>query len=267
MIGHLPIGLSGSSCFGALFIMITLIGAGHVFSIKEAIKYLIYQRKPHAVCVELDKVRFEALENQVDRYEDAPFIMKRLQKIYDKAADISGGELGEEMMGAVEAARELDIPHFFIDMKMNGRAGDIVKDLSVPQIIKLAGSVIGTSVLPKKQMKKALKKVEDDPDTIIKQMEKEFPTLKKNLIDNRNDHMVRNILRINRVHPHVLAVVGAAHLEGMINSLPREQIEVIRLKEIKKIAERISNNELRYVEHGKESGNCKTSYSFDIHAF
>lgn len=243
--------------------MITLIGAGHVFSIKEAIKYIIYNRRPHAVCVELDEVRFDALENQIDRYEDAPFIMKRLQKIYDKAANISGGELGEEMMGAVEAAKELEVPHYFIDVKMTGAASDIIKDLSIPQIVRLAGSVIGTSILPKRQMEKALKKVEENPDAIVDQMEKEFPTLKEKLIDNRNEHMVRNILKLNRRYPHVLAVVGAAHLDGMISSLPSDQMDVIRFKDVKSIAGRIANGDLRYVSPGNEKGNCRVSLSLE----
>ena len=47
--------------------MIILVGVGHVFSIKEAVRYLILSKKPDAVCVELDKVRFDALENGVER--------------------------------------------------------------------------------------------------------------------------------------------------------------------------------------------------------
>ena len=78
--------------------MITLIGIGHVFSIRDAVKYIIYQRRPNAVCVELDIFRFEILDKGLDRSKDAPFLMKRLQKVYDKAAQTQGAQVGEELL-------------------------------------------------------------------------------------------------------------------------------------------------------------------------
>jgi pheromone shutdown protein TraB len=244
--------------------MITLVGAGHIFSIREAIRYIIYFNRPNAVCVELDELRYEALENQVDRYTDAPFLMKRLQKIYDKAAEVSGGELGEEMLGAVQAAKDLSIPHFFIDVKMDGMAGDIMKELSIPQMVKLAGSLIGTSILPKKQMKKAIRKVEDDTELMLDEFEKQFPSLKEKLIDDRNLYMANNIIRLHRKYPHVLAVVGAGHLKGMMELLPVSQVNIIQLKEVKSIAKKLENGELRYVPVERISGNSKIDLSYSI---
>ena len=63
--------------------MITLVGIGHVFSIKDAVKYLVFTRRPDAVCLELDRLRFDALESGMRGKEDAPFIFRRLQRIYD----------------------------------------------------------------------------------------------------------------------------------------------------------------------------------------
>ena len=98
--------------------MITLVGIGHVFSIKDAVKYLVFTKRPDAVCLELDRLRFDALESGTRGQEDAPFIFRRLQRIYDKAAETQGATVGEEMLGAAEAAQEMGIPHYFIDIEL-----------------------------------------------------------------------------------------------------------------------------------------------------
>lgn len=111
--------------------MITLVGIGHVFSIRDAVKYIVFERRPHAVCVELDKFRFDALDQKIDRSEDAPFLMKRLQKVYDRAANMQNAEVGEEMLGAVEAAKLMDIPHFFIDVEATPMVSSFLDGLTL----------------------------------------------------------------------------------------------------------------------------------------
>ncbi len=244
--------------------MITLVGIGHVFSIRKAVKYIIYQRRPHAVCVELDKFRFEMLDKGMDRSKDAPFLMKRLQKVYDKAAQSQGAEVGEEMLGAVEAAREMEIPHFFIDVEATPMVSGMLKDLPLSQKLKLAGSVLGASVLPKKQLEKGMGMIENDPDRAMKEFGKVFPDLKERIVDYRDTYMSRKLMKLNREYPHLLAVIGQGHMTGIRNHLKNMDVEVIELRQVNKIARKIENGELRLISPEDRGKNSDLRLSFEV---
>ena len=57
--------------------MITLIGVGHVFRIREVVEQLIGERAPQVVGVELDELRYEALLTK-ERGEDVELLLKLL---------------------------------------------------------------------------------------------------------------------------------------------------------------------------------------------
>ena len=244
--------------------MITLVGIGHVFSIRKAVKYIIYQKHPHAVCVELDKFRFEMLDKGLDRSKDAPFLMKRLQKVYDKAAQSQGAEVGEEMLGAVEAAREMDIPHFFIDVEATPMVSGMLKGLPLSQKLKLAGSVLGASVLPKKQLEKGMGMIEDDPDRAMKEFGKVFPDLKERIVDYRDTYMSRRLIKLNREFPHLLAVIGQGHMAGIRNHLKDLDVEVIELKQVNRLAQRIEKGEVKLITPEERGNNANLTLSFEV---
>ncbi|HHD15467.1 MAG TPA: hypothetical protein ENK47_02040 [Euryarchaeota archaeon] len=244
--------------------MITLVGIGHVFSIREAVKYIIYQRRPHAVCVELDRFRFEALEQGLDRSEDAPFLLKRLQKVYDRAAQSQGADVGEEMLGAVEAAQEMNIPHFFIDVEATPMVNNILSDIPLMQRLKLFGSVIGASFLPKKQIEKGIEQVENDPDLAMEQFGRVFPQLKERIVDYRDTYMSRRIRALNRDFPHLLAVVGEGHIKGISSHLDHGDLDVIHLGDVKKIADGIRTKRIRYVPPDEIKGNSSVSFTMEL---
>ncbi len=244
--------------------MITLVGIGHVFSIKDAVKYIIYERRPHAVCVELDKFRFDALEKGLDRSADAPFLLKRLQKVYEKAAKINGAEVGEEMLGAVEAATGLNIPHFFIDVEATPMVSNLLDGMPLTDKIKLAGSVIGASVIPKKQLEKGIELIEKDPDSAMEQFGKVFPDLKKKIVDYRDRYMSNKIISLNMTYPHILAVVGEGHIRGMSKHLEKQQLQIIHLRQVNKVAKDLETGKLNLVEPNDNRGNNIISVSIEI---
>lgn len=225
--------------------MITLVGIGHVFSIKDAVKYLVYTRRPDAVCLELDRLRFDALESGVRGQEDAPFIFKRLQRIYDKAAETQGATVGEEMLGAAEAAQEMEIPHYFIDIEASPMVMDMFQKLTVGEKLKLFGSVLGASFLPKKTIEEGIKQIGENPDQYMDQFEKYFPSLKRDIVDYRDRYMSKKILEISSEHQHVFAVVGQGHIPGMKKFLQGLDVQIIPLKEVKEIAEKLVKGDLK----------------------
>lgn len=241
--------------------MITLVGIGHVFSIKEAVKYIIHLRSPDAVCLELDRIRFDALEKGELADADAPFIYKRLRKVYEKAAQTQGADVGEEMMGAAEAADEIGVPHYFIDVEATPMVSNIFDKLTIGQKMKLFGSVLGASVLPKKTLEAGIKQIGDDPDTYMEQFQKAFPQLKKDIVDYRDRYMAAKIIELSKEHMHLLAVVGEGHVTGMSKYLAPYGLDVIHLKEVKEIARKIKNGELK-IEPVEGTGGFNSSVNF-----
>lgn len=246
--------------------MITLIGIGHVFSIRETVKRIILGKAPDAVCIELDKIRFDALEQGLRGNEDVPFIFKRLQKIYDKAAESQGASVGEEMLGAVEAARIMNIPYHFIDIEASPMVMDIFQKLTLGQKTKLMGSVLVASVLPKKKMEEGIKQIEENPLEAIKQFEKAFPELKRDLVDYRDTYMSKRLIDISKRFDNIVAVVGEGHIQGIEKNLKKLEYEVIHLSEVLEMSKQMSGVK---VKKEKEDGvvtvkQNTVSFSFDV---
>jgi pheromone shutdown protein TraB len=224
--------------------MITLVGIGHVFSIKDAVKYLIFTSDPDTVCLELDRMRFDALESGNRDNSDLPFIFKRLQKVYDKAAETQGATVGEEMLGAAEAAEEMGIPHYFIDIEASPMVMNIFQKLSVAEKLKLFGSVLGASVLPKKTIEEGIKHIGENPEQYMDQFAQYFPSLKHDIVDYRDQYMSKKILEISRKHEHVLAVVGQGHVPGMSKFLKGYGLNIISLKDVQEVASKLEDGSL-----------------------
>ncbi|MGA1848359.1 MAG: TraB/GumN family protein [Thermoplasmatota archaeon] len=250
--------------------MITLVGIGHVFSIKKAIKYLIHELRPDAVCLELDRIRFDALEKGVRGSEDAPFLFRRLQKVYDKAAKTQGASVGEEMLGAAEAAKEIGVPHIFIDVEASPMVVDIFQKLSVTEKMKLIGSVLGASILPSSTLEDGIKKIGENPEEYMDQFEKAFPTLKKDIVDYRDRYMAGKLINLSGEYPHLVAVVGEGHVKGMERYLTPHGLKIIHLNEVKDIARKIEAGDLEVpvrspADTGSSGGeNVQVHFSFVI---
>ncbi|MCK5774104.1 MAG: TraB/GumN family protein [Thermoplasmata archaeon] len=223
-------------------------------------------KAPDAVCIELDKIRFDALEQGLRGNEDVPFIFKRLQKIYDKAAESQGASVGEEMLGAVEAARIMNIPYHFIDIEASPMVMDIFQKLTLGQKTKLMGSVLVASVLPKKKMEEGIKQIEENPLEAIKQFEKAFPELKRDLVDYRDTYMSKRLIDISKRFDNIVAVVGEGHIQGIEKNLKKLEYEVIHLSEVLEMSKQMSGVK---VKKEKEDGvvtvkQNTVSFSFDV---
>ncbi|MBN1389890.1 MAG: TraB/GumN family protein [Candidatus Thermoplasmatota archaeon] len=243
--------------------MITLVGIGHVFSIKEAVKYIVLTRRPDAVCLELDRLRFDALETGTREQGEAPFLFRRLQRIYDKAAETQGAQVGEEMLGAAEAAGEIGIPHYFIDIEASPMVMNIFQKLSMSEKLKLFGSVIGASIIPKKTLEEGIKEIGEDPDKYMEQFENYFPTLKRDIVDYRDRYMSKRLIEISKKHEHILAVVGQGHIRGMIDLLEPYGAHVINLKEVQEIARGLVDGSIKMPV--PKGGNIYEGSNNDVH--
>ena len=91
-------------------------------------------------------------------------------------------------------------------------------------------------LFPKKQMKKYglekfdLRRVPEQEviAKIINEMKKQYPSVYKTLITDRNRYMVKLLVKLLHEHPEkkILAIVGAGHKEGMGKLLLK--VDVVR---------------------------------------
>ncbi|MEW6069723.1 MAG: TraB/GumN family protein, partial [Candidatus Thermoplasmatota archaeon] len=88
----------------------------------------------------------------------------------------------------------------------------------------------------KKRLEEELEKFEKTYDQYIEIFGNEFPTVKRILIDERDQHMANALRNLCSKHKKVLAVVGEGHTEGLKKLLSDLEIEIIRLSELRKMA-------------------------------
>jgi pheromone shutdown protein TraB len=211
--------------------MITLIGVGHVFDIGAQIREIILGEMPGAVCVELDPNRYYALKNPQAKRSMPPTY--RLLSIFQKRmAKDFGGELGSEMLAAIDTAQEAGVPALLIDADASVLFGRLWQEMPFKERVLLTVSALTGLFTSKKRVKKELDKFAENEDQYMAQFGKEYPTLKKALIDDRNQVMAGRIAEAEARYINVLAVVGDGHIEGISALLAPRQLSVIRLKQL-----------------------------------
>ena len=207
---------------------IVLIGVGHIFDIGTKIKNIISQEAPQAVAIELDRRRLQALLNPVKKKGLNIYSLLSLSQAI--MAKKFGVMVGNEMLAAIEFAKEKDMPLYYIDMDSYVVINKLWRKIKFKDKLKIILSAFVSLFLSKKKIEKELDKLENNG--IIEEMEKYFPELKKILVDERNEYMVRNLLRIIEEYDKIVAVVGEGHVNGMENLLKDYvKVKCIHLKD------------------------------------
>ena len=143
--------------------MITLIGVGHVFDIKRNIEQLILERNPSVVCVELDKLRYQALVAKTPR-ENAPLVYQMLAKFQEKIAKKYGVGVGEEMISAIETTKKIGARLAFIDVDASNTFDKIWNSMNAFEKLKFTLGAMGGLFVRKKHVERELKKFEKNQD-------------------------------------------------------------------------------------------------------
>ena len=211
--------------------MITLIGVGHVFKIADQVKGVILGEMPGAVCVELDPGRFYALSHpEVQR--QGPLTYRILSLFQRRLAKNFGGELGSEMLAAVEAAQMLGVEALMIDMDAKTMFDQVMREMPIKERLKLTLSAITGMFASKKMVEDELESFSENEETYLKEFEGQFPTLKRILIDDRNKLMASRILEAEARVGNVVAVIGEGHIDGIRKLLGDRPVQLVRLKDL-----------------------------------
>ena len=222
--------------------MITLIGTGHVFDLSKALLDIFDEKQPELLCVELDKQRYHALmlkQSDPEKYEEQsknlPIIYKLLSRFQDNMAKEYGVQAGQEMLTTIQFAQSRQLPLAFIDMNAQRLFTKMLKSMTFREKIRMFFSGFAGFFVSKKRVEKELDKLEDNFDIYMEEIGKKFPTIKRVLVDDRNQYMAQQLVMANEQYGKIIAVLGDGHVPGISEMLKKKEIEfeTIRLKDIR----------------------------------
>lgn len=212
--------------------MITLVGVGHVFDLQSGIRSAIEARRPAIVGVELDPARFEALQAPESR-RPAFGVYAILAYVQHRIASEYGTRAGAEMVAAAHAAKDVGARLAFLDLDSRAVLARLMRAMSGRERVKFALSILSGLFVRRSTVEKELKRFEADEGAFIEELAREFPAVKRVLIDERNAHMAQALRVLEADHGSVLAVVGEGHVEGLRALLADRAPEIVRLRDLR----------------------------------
>lgn len=218
---------------------LVLIGTSHVS--KDSIKTIrdAFIEDFSVVAIELDKGRLYALLHpEVQKQRMSFSAIKRVglkgfifamlgryvQEKIGKSLDVKPGS---DMLEAYKQAREKNIDVRLIDEEIEKVLKKISKEMRFSEKLRFIRDLIFSSMFPKKYAKKYnvenidLSKVPSDEliSKMILAMRKDYPSIYKILVEDRNRIMARRIYGLMNSNYKVLAVVGAGHEKEIVSLL------------------------------------------------
>lgn len=212
---------------------VTVLGTAHVSEkSKQDVIDTIDEIEPDLVGVELDQNRFDSLRDKsgwkdldlaeaIRQGKGGLLFFNLLMSIYQRRIGLEEGSMpGEEMMEAVGQAEANGINYALIDRDISETLERIREELTFWEKFKLLASFFEGDV----DVEVEDLTEEDMLGTLVKDLGDEFPSIKRTLLDERNSYMMEKLLE--EEFEHAVVVVGAAHVEGMVELLREEKVPV-----------------------------------------
>lgn len=212
--------------------MITLLGVGHVFDIGGAVRREIVSRRPRVVALELDAMRYAALLARTPRSAGLS-VFQLVALLESRIARKYGVQVGEEMVAAARAAQEVGSELALIDMDSRQVLLRTWSQMPFGERLKFLGGVLGSLFVSKRQVESELRRYEQDNEAVLTEFAANLPTAKRVLIDERDEHMARALVELNRTKGEVVAVVGDGHVAGLLRRIANEPVQVVRLRDLR----------------------------------
>lgn len=229
---------------------ITLIGTAHVS--KESIDEVtqtINTLNPDCVAIELDEKRADSIQNaerysQLDiikvlkRHEGFLLLANLILSSFQRRMGLNVGvKPGDEMLAAINTANEMNIPSVMVDRPIQITLKRAWAKNSFWGKCKLFALLI-SSAFSKEEVDPAEienLKNSSEMDSMMEELAKEMPVIKKVLIDERDEYLASKIWDAHG--ENVVAVLGAGHLPGVEKHLQKlaageEKSDVTEISEI-----------------------------------
>ena len=212
---------------------VTLLGTAHVSrSSAEKVEELLATGAYDAVAVELCPSRYNAIIDpdalarmdlfQVIKQGKASMVAASLAlgAFQQRAAEQMGIQPGAEMRMAIERAQDAELPVLLIDREVGTTLKRIYRNVPWWRRMNLLAGLMASVVAKEEVSEAEIERLKEGDilESTFAQFAEEEKDLFKPLIDERDRYMVARLQQEVAKHPHehVLAVVGAGHLAGMV---------------------------------------------------
>jgi pheromone shutdown protein TraB len=221
--------------------MITLIGTGHIFDLSAALLSILDEKEPEIVGVELDPQRYQAIllrNTDPTTYHAAkknlPFIYRMLAQFQESMAEQYGVNAGDEMLFAIQYAQSHQLPVAFIDTNAQQLFTHMWNTMPFFEKLRLMFSGVAGLFVSKTRVEEELKNYQKHYDSYLEEIGKKFPTIKRTLIDDRNEFMTQRLVELHGKHQKIVVCVGDGHVPGISKLLKQKQVpfETIRLQDL-----------------------------------
>lgn len=229
---------------------IILIGTAHISQDSvDTVRQVIEEETPDTVCVELDEQRYQALRDQnrwenlnliqVIRKGQVPFLMANLAlSSFQKRMGLhTGVKPGAELAAAAESATQKGVTLRLVDRNLRTTLLRAWRKTSLWRKMALLGTLMGSLFEDKKMDEEELAKLRqsDTLSAMLEEMGQVLPSVKTILVDERDTYMAHHIQ--NAPGHKIVAVVGAAHMPGILRQIP-QPIPESDIDEISKVPEK-----------------------------
>jgi pheromone shutdown-related protein TraB len=212
---------------------IVLVGTAHISQQSvETVRRTIEAEQPDTVCVELDEQRLQSLRNpnrweslnliQVLRRGQGPFLLANLllAAFQKRLGRQTGVKPGAELAAAADAAEEQGALVHLADRDIRTtllRAWRKTGPFKKLQLVStLFASVFDNQKMDEEELAKL--RETDTLSALLEEMGRMLPTVKTILVDERDMFMAHAIQ--HAPGQKIVAVVGAAHVPGLLRQLP-----------------------------------------------
>lgn len=209
----------------------------------EDVRECVKEVNPDSICIELDAQRYEKIEHP-DKWENTDLvkiiknkqvgfllvntILASFQKRMAKTMDSTSGG---EMMEGIKLAKENNTNLVLADRSIKTTFARIWAELGGKEKVKLLTSII-SSIFDDEEISEedlAALKQADALEAALLEVGKEFPTVKRVLVDERDQYLCQKIKTAKG--NKIVAIIGAAHAAGIERNLNND----INLEELDKV--------------------------------
>lgn len=223
---------------------ITLIPTAHVSKDSAAfVAETIDSLQPDCICVELDKDRYQSIQNP-DRYKETSLvqvikdgrvafmlvniILSNYQKRLARQLDSTSGQ---EMIIGINKSKEMNCELVLADRSIQTTFKRVWRSLDIKDKFKLI-SVIISSLFDDEEITEedlAALQQSDALNSALQEVSKTFPKLSKVLVEERDRYLAYKIK--NAPGTNIVAILGAAHTIG-IQKYINEDYSIAELDQI-----------------------------------
>ena len=214
---------------------IYLVKTAHVSknSVEDVLK-CVEDVNPDAIAIELDEQRYKSMTDK-DKWRDTDIvkiikegqvgfllvnvILSSFQRRMAKSMD---SNTGAEMLKGIELSKERNLELVLADRPIKTTFSRIWNKLGLIEKSKLLASII-TSIFDDEEISEeelAALKESDALEAALSEVGKEFPMVKKVLVDERDAFLAQKIK--NAKGNKIVAIIGAAHANGIARNIDND---------------------------------------------